>query len=358
MDKRDGFIVRSEDPLSGGPPGEVLVASFITPTDAFFVRNHAPIPVVDLEAFRLRVGGLVAKRASFSLDELASHFPFVEVDATMQCAGNRRDELIAIKPVTGEVQWGAEAISTAKWGGVRLRDVLEWMLVKRTAAFVGFTGLDAQAKDGGAGYGASISLERAMAADVLLATHMNGEPLPGEHGAPLRVVVPGYVGARSVKWLTAIELRATPSDAYHQAHAYKLFESSVTAAKADWDVTPPIEAMQLSAVICLPTPDADLVAGPLEIEGWATAGGSRTVATVEVSADGGSTWRDATFLDGAMPGTWRRWRCHLQVSAGPAELVVRAQDSGGAGQPADVAGEWNFKGYMNQAWHRVPVVIR
>ncbi len=356
--KSPDFIVRSADPLCGGAPDEALVDSYVTPRADFFVRNHAAIPRVETDTFRLRVDGLVERPLELTLADLRARFPRVEVVATLQCAGNRREELVVVAPVPGEVVWGTEAISNGRWAGVQLRALLAAVGVDDAAKHVGFRGLDQVERHGVIeGFGASISLERALRPDVLLAFEMNGAPLPPEHGGPLRVVVPGYIGARSVKWLTSIELRRDPSDAYFEAHAYKLFAPSVTAETADWAGTPPIEAMQLSSVICRPAEGSVVPAGPLVVEGWATAGGDRSVVAVELSTDGGATWMDAGLVDPGTPGIWRRWRCEVQASAGPVELAVRARDSTGLTQPVDVAERWNFKGYMNDAWHRVTVRV-
>src|SRR5262249_28072208 len=151
------------------------------------------------------------------------------------CAGHRRDELATVEPIPGEIPWGAEAIGNAVWRGVTLREVLLAAGVGPEVQHVAFLGLDAMHKGGGrVAFGGSISIEKGMSAEVLLAYEMNGQPLPPHHGFPLRVLVPGYIGARSVKWLASIVLQDAPSSNYYQAHAYKVFPSHIQAERADW----------------------------------------------------------------------------------------------------------------------------
>ena len=314
--------------------------------------------MLDPASHRITVDGLVGAPLSIGLAELRYRLPRRELVATLQCAGNRRDELMALAPVPDEVPWGAQAVSTARWSGVSLADLMRLAGVGAEAQHVGFEGLDRVERAGSTfGFGGSISIERAMAGDVLLAFEMNGQPLPQEHGAPVRVIVPGYIGARSVKWLSRVEARATRSENHFEAHAYKLFPPAATAASADWEGTLPIQEMQLGSVICRPSAGAVTSPGATQVVGYATAGGERRIARVEVSPDGGESWLPAELIDAPAPGTWVRWRASIELPPGSHELVTRATDLEGHAQPADLAAAWNFKGYMNDAWHRVPVRV-
>ncbi|MDX1567071.1 MAG: molybdopterin-dependent oxidoreductase, partial [Longimicrobiales bacterium] len=308
---RPSRIVHQEEPRNSEPSLERLTDDHLTPKDAFFVRSHAPVPDIDPDAFRLRVGGEVEGELSLSLDDLRRDFEQATVMATLQCAGNRRDELMAVREIPGEVPWRAAAIGNARWTGVRLRDVLAEAGLdgspKPTARHVAFTGLDRIEKEGEVfGFGGSIPLEKAMDPHVLLAWEMNGEPLPPDHGFPLRVVVPGYIGARSVKWLGEITVQPGPSDNYYQARAYKLFPPHVTPDTADWDEGLMLGELPVQAVITRPAPGRGIPAGSVRARGYAVTGGDRTLERVDVSTDGGSSWTVARFTDGpARPGVWR-----------------------------------------------------
>ncbi|HLA63498.1 MAG TPA: molybdopterin-dependent oxidoreductase [Rhodothermales bacterium] len=353
------MLVHTAEPFNAEEAPERLVEAFVTPAPAFFARNHGPAPDVDPAAFRLTVDGLVKKPLSLSLSDLA-RFPRFEVPATLQCAGNRRQDLIAFAPTPGEVPWRDGALGTAVWGGVRLADVLAEAGVEDGAKHVAFLSLDEVERHGERfPFGGSVPLAKALAPEVLLADTMDGGPLPHAHGGPLRGLVPGFIGARSVKWVARITVQAEESANYFQRHAYKVIPPEVAppgadASGVDWDALPAIEDFPVSAVIAAPTEGARLAAGPVAVRGYALTGGGRALQSVEVSADGGATWTAAAFLDAGTPWTWRRWEAVLPLAPGVHALVARARDEQG-GQPPDVADVWNVKGYLNNAWHRVHV---
>jgi len=346
--------MHSTEPPVGGPPPRLMRQHFITPNELFFIRSHAPTPEISPAEYQLSISGLVQTPRTFFLADL-QNFPRHTVTATLQCAGNRRDELMAVKPVPSEVPWGADGISTAVWSGVRLREILLAAGVQGGAEHVAFTGADEVMRLGKTfGYGSSIELKKALGEEVLLADTMNGEPLPPVHGFPLRVVVPGYIGARSVKWLTHIHVQAEPSDNYFQAKAYRLFAPHITPETVQWDAGLPLSEQSLNAVICEPQAGDVLPASEVRVSGWAVAGGQRRVARVDVSADGGCTWQTAA-LCGDEAWTWQFWETAFALPRGEAELVVRAWDTAANTMPEHAASVWNFKGYMNNAWHRVRV---
>ena len=184
---------------------------------------------------------------------------------------------------------------------------------------------------------------------------MNGEPLAPEHGFPLRVVVPGYAGVRSPKWLTSIEVQERPSDNHMQARDYKLFPADISNETARWDRGITIDEMPVNSAICEPARHADVAAGCIAVRGWATAT-ARDIVRVDVSADGGRTWRQADLQrDPRQKWAWTLWEAHIDLAKGDHELAVRAWDSAGQTQPASPEDAWNFKGYLSAAWHRVPV---
>jgi sulfite oxidase len=181
---------------------------------------------------------------------------------------------------------------------------------------------------------------------------MNGEPLPPVHGAPLRVVVPGYIGARSVKWLERIEVRSAPWPGYFQHVVYRLLPEDGTPGPG---VGMPLGVVALNCDVLSPADGESVAAGPVEVRGHAFAGGERHVARVDVSVDGATSWSQAELLEDLGPWAWRRWRTMVELAPGDHEIVVRAWDSSAATQPEDEAQLWNPQGYVNNARPRVRV---
>jgi sulfite oxidase len=194
-----------------------------------------------------------------------------------------------------------------------------------------------------------------MGPEVVLAYEMNGEPLAPEHGAPLRVVAPGYIGARSVKWLASIELQEEPSSNYYQTHAYKIFPPQVNEETADWGKGLMLGELSVNSVICQPTDEETVPAGPVSVRGYAITGGERSVERVDVSVDGGKTWTTADLQEGNEPWAWRFWEASIDLGPGQYEIVARAWDAAANTQPELAEQVWNFKGYMDNSWHRVKV---
>ncbi len=186
---------------------------------------------------------------------------------------------------------------------------------------------------------------------------MNGEPLTPAHGFPLRLVVPGYIGARSGKWLAEIAVQRVPSDNYYRTHAYKLFPPQITAESVDWEDGLVLGQTPVNAAICEPVGGAALDAGTIRVRGYAITGGDRRVARVDLSTDEGASWVEAELLDEPQPWSWRLWQADVQLEPGHHTLIVRAVDSAANSQPQSAASIWNFKGYVNNAWHRVTVIV-
>ena len=349
--------MHTQSPLNSEPQLGALAKSWITPVESFYVRSHAPNPKIDPAAFRLEVEGLVDKPLSLSLAELSGSFAETSVIATMTCAGNRRSEHSLVKPVGG-VPWQAGAIGNARWGGVRLSEVLKKAGLKEGAKHVWFEGLDEISKGGGIiPFGASIPVSKAMTdteamPGALLTTKMNGQPLNADHGAPLRGVVPGYIGARSVKWLGKIVVSDRPSPNHYVATAYKLVQEGTPL---EWDEGGPIYRFPLNSVICQPAADSKVSTGKLAVAGYAYPSGrpGTTVAKVEVSSDEGRTWTTAKITSPIRERCWVLWKADVKVSSSASELIVRATDSRGDTQPENA--EWNMKGYMFNGWYHVPV---
>lgn len=352
--KHPGLLAREEEPANLETPPGLLRGQPVTPSERFYVRNHGPVPAVDAETHRVRVRGGARGPREHSLADLRARFPERSVLATLQCAGNRRQELGAVRPLPGELPWAAGAVGTARWTGVALADVLADAGVPPGARHVAFCALDSFRAGGESGfYGSSIELAKATRPEVLLAWAMNGEPLLPDHGAPLRVVVPGYIGARSVKWLDEVRLQAAPSDNHFQARSYKLFPPWVGAEDADWEQGLSLGELPVGSAILAPAGGTRHAPGPVRIEGYATAGGDRWPSRVEVSADGGISWAPAALDGEPAAWRWRLWTAELELGPGSHRVVARAWDSAGHTQPERPEAVWNFKGYLNTAWPAV-----
>jgi sulfite oxidase len=233
--------------------------------------------------------------------------------------------------------------------------VLELAGPTAEAAHVGFVGADmcAEAKPTQL-FGGSIPLDKAERPEVLLAWAMNDQPLSAVHGAPLRVVVPGYIGARSVKWLERIELRSEPWAGYFQRVVYRLLAEDETPA-ADRGIA--LGLIALNSAVLSPPDGATIAAGAVTVSGYAFAGGDRSVQRVDVSTDRGGSWAQAELLEDLGRWAWRHWKITLTLDPGEHEILVRAWDSSAATQPEDEAALWNPKGYVNNARPRIRVRV-
>ena len=350
------LIPRQEKPYNAEPRLDELADSWITPFRLFYVRSHGTMPTVDPAQYRLTVEGRVEKPLRLSLEEL-DRMPKTSVPATLQCAGNRRREHSRLKTVAG-VQWDAGAIGTAEWRGPRLAEILSKAGVKPEAKHVWFEGLDAVTlKDQQILFGGGVPLDKAMRPETLVAIRMNSHALSPEHGFPARTIVPGFIGARSVKWLSRIIVSDHPSDNNFVARDYKLFPPEATAETVRPEEFQPIYEFVLSSAILSPLAGQTLKAGKVEVRGYAIPPGDPAwrIAGVEVSADAGATWTTARLSGKDAPFTWKLWSAELTLGAGSKTLVARARDSGGKLQPEKAP--WNFKGYLYNGWHQVPVTV-
>ncbi len=345
------WIVHTDVPANREVPLPKLIESWVTPVDRFYVRSHAANPEVDPATFRLKIGGMVDADVELSLQDLTENFESIDVTATMTCAGNRRYEHSKTRQISG-VPWREGAIGNATWTGVRLSDVLNDVGVNPAAEHVWFDGLDRIEYDGQTiGFGASIPIQKAMENDdwggagALLCTTMNGQPLTPDHGAPLRTVVPGYIGARSVKWLGSMTLADRPNPNHYQSTAYKIVREGTPI---EWAEKAPIYRFAINSVVCDVRPGERT-----EVKGYALPPGDpgSVIERVELSIDGGRGWIAAELVGPARPLCWRLWRASMEIPEGTASLLVRAIDNRGVTQPP--GSPWNRKGYMYNAWQRV-----
>ncbi|KAJ3305639.1 hypothetical protein HDV03_001284 [Kappamyces sp. JEL0829] len=345
------LIVHSARPCNAEAAMESL-ETYITPNDKFYVRNHLPVPKIDIETFRLELEGPgIPDGTALSIAELKNNFPKTSVTVTLQCAGNRRKEMHDVKPVKG-LQWNGGAISNATWTGVRLSDVLRaagYQLPDLSSAEPFPYEIEHIHLNGAEGYGASIPLEKGIdpRGDVILAYEMNGEPIPADHGYPLRAVIPGNVAARSVKWLSKVSLDSSESPSHWQQRDYKGFSPSADITTSDYSTAQSIQELPVQSSFIMK--DNTLLAedGYVTIKGYAIAGGGRGINRVDVSSDGGKTWKDAELVLPPQPRgrnwAWTHWQVKFPVSEGQSEmkLVCKAVDSAYNTQPDDFKGIYN-----------------
>jgi len=349
----DGPLTFEELQLAGrnrGMPLEALRYD-ITPTGLHYLLVHFDIPAVDAATWRLRLDGLVERPVEMSLDDLRAR-PRRTVPVTLECAGNGRARL---QPRPLSNPWLLEAVGTAEWTGTSLGPLLDEAGVRDDAIELLFTGAD-RGFQGGAeqDYQRSLTVAEARRPEVLLAYEMNGAPLQPQHGHPVRLLVPGWYGMTSVKWLHRIEAVATPFEGYQQARTYRF------KTDAD-DPGIPVSRIRVRALMAPPgIPDfftraRTVPAGPVELDDRAWSG-LAPVAGVEVSADG-ETWHEATVerdVDGRW--AWCRWTFRWEPpGAGDYVLRCRARDEAGNVQPDDPP--WNLGGYANNGVQHVPVSV-
>src|SRR5947208_12277508 len=329
---RDGRIIRGEAPLNLETPFEKL-DSFITPTESFYVRTHFPIPSIDRDAWWLRVEGEVEKPFAINYEELIG-LPSVTVPVTLECAGNSRNFL---EPKVKGVQWRLGAVGTVEWMGVPLSTLLDRATVKASACEVILEGSDCGMLDepksppGESTFVRSIPLSKART-DVLLTYKMNGVDLPPQHGFPLRAVVPGWYAMASVKWLQRVIVTDRPFNGYYQTIDYAYWRRRGEIAERT-----PLTELQVKAQIARPAKDEIVFANSnMRVHGaaWTSDG---EITKVELSTDGGASWKEANLIDKAMPNAWRLWEFQWRTPSKPGNqtLVARASDSRGRTQPTE-----------------------
>jgi DMSO/TMAO reductase YedYZ molybdopterin-dependent catalytic subunit len=329
------LIKRSFRPPNFETPLAYLRQQF-TPNDAFFVRYHlASIPHVDAGAWRLRVGGASARQpVELSIADLKRSFEHVELAAVNQCSGNRRG---LFTPRAGGVQWTYGAMGNAKWGGVRLRDVLNRAGVSADALEVVLDGADQQVLPATPDFVKSLPIDRALDEHTLIAFEMNGKPLPQWHGAPARLVVAGWTATYWVKHLTSIRVEPKAFDGFWMKTAYRIPTGKFPGARfasQENEQTTPITEILINSLVTSHTDGERLVRGrPAELAGWAWDGGSG-IGTVEISLDEGQSWRPAQLGEAPSAYSWRGFRTALDTSkAGSLRIAVRATGRNGARQP-------------------------
>lgn len=335
------LIVRSDSPADFETPVPLLDRAWITPNDLHFVRSHLKTPAVSLQTWRLTVDGEVERPLSLTLQDLA-RYPQVEQVVTLECSGNGR--AFHDPPVPG-LQWEKGAVGTARWSGVRLADVLRGAGVKISGRHLIVDGADTpigRVPD----FVRSIPLEKALHPDTLLATKMNGDPVPLNHGFPLRLIVPGWEGAASTKWLVHVQVSDREFDGFFVHTAYRIPTRYVAPGSAVSSAdTVPYTELQVKSIFTAPLDDAPARAGStVELRGFAWAGEAE-IAKVDVSTDLGRTWAPATLGADRAPYAWRRWMLPWSPDRPGSYLAMsRATDTRGRTQP--IVAAWNPSGYL------------
>lgn len=370
------------------PLSDLYNEGFLTSPELFYVRNHGHVPQVEDDAipnWTFSIEGMVENPITMTLTDLLEQYEQHTYPITLVCAGNRRKEQNVVRKTKG-FSWGAAGVSTALWTGVVLGDVLRKAKPKRGAKYVCMEGAD---KLPNGYYGTSVKLNWAMDENkgMMLAHKMNGEMLRPDHGKPLRVVIPGQIGGRSVKWLKKLIITAEPSDNWYHIYDNRVLPTMVSpeesANNPKWWIDERYAIYDLSTNSALAYPAHEeqlgLVGAPdkYRVKGYAYGGGGRRVTRVEISLDKGKTWRLANIdyaedryreasprklYGGTVDLDWREasfcwcfWNLDIAVSelADSKDILVRAMDESMNLQPRDMY--WSVLGMMNNPWYRVTI---
>ena len=328
----------------------------ITPVDRFYIRNHFDLPLNDPATWpsthRLEVRGLVAKPLALSLADLEK-MKQTTVEAVLQCAGNGRG---LFRPQVPGVQWRWGAMGNAEWTGVRLADVLAAAGIDKTAKHLSLQGMEKPVLDKTPPFVRGIPIEKALHRDTIIALRMNGQPLSPHHGYPARLVVPGWVGDDWVKWISTIEVRAEEPTGFFYETAYRYPVKPGPPGQA----IPPDQMKPMTKLVVKSQlgslSDGDVLApGAIEIVGVAFSGEAR-IKQVEVTVDGGTTWKPAKLDAHDSNYGFRLFRYPWQAKPGKAKIACRATDTTGATQPTEAV--WNPAGYLYNAIEFVDVEVR
>jgi len=358
--KHEGLVLLGDRPLVAETP-ESLLDDDTTPLDKFYIRNNGQIPdeTKDPDAWKIVIDGSVENKIETTLGELKKKYRAVTYRMVLECGGNGRS---AFSPPARGNQWTNGGAGCAEWTGIALADVLKDAKPKSSAIYTSHYSSDLHLSGDASKPPISrgVRLEKAMEPHTLLVWGMNGQPLPNIHGGPLRLVVPGWAGSASQKWLTKITLIDKEHDGPGMTEfSYRVpIKPMIPGDKGDPKNFKILESMPVRSVVTSPANGAKIAAGTKELElrgaAWA---GDLTVKQVDVSTDFGATWQKATLGSPKNKFDWQRWTHTLKLpSDGYFEIWVRATDSEGAMQPHQ-AGFWNPQGYGGNAMHRIAVLV-
>ena len=349
-----GLTELNDRPLNAETPAHLLDDT-ITPTNRHFIRNNGNPPEdVDLNSWRLTIDGLVENILSFSIDDLKNQFDVVSYDLLVECGGNGR--AFFDPPARGN-QWTYGAVACSNWTGVRLSDVLKAAGVKPEAIYTAHESADTHLSGNPdlQPLSRGLPIDKAMDPYNLIAFEQNGEALHPMNGAPLRLVVPGWPGSCSQKWLNRIFLRdqvhdgAKMTDTSYRVPSYKVSPGEKVATE-DFQI---IEAMPVKSLITHPETMKSVSESMLEVRGHAWAGDT-SIKSVDVSHDFGATWQKAELTSPNNAHAWQRWSAQINLpEKGYYEIWAKATDTNGISQPFAI--DWNPKGYLNNSLHRIAV---
>jgi sulfite oxidase len=335
----------SYQPCNAETPVELIADYPITPSELWYIRNHHPVPQIDIDKHRLSIDSKYFDSIKLNINDLKK-MKETTITATMQCGGNRRGDYNRIDKTSG-TPWDIGAISTAKWTGVLLSDIIKSNHIERykDIKHVQFESIDSLK--------ASVPIEKLMKEEILIAYKMNDEDIPRDHGYPLRAIVPGHVGVRNVKWLSKIILSDEESEGpWQKSIAYKVLPMDVKdARKIDSSKIPTMQEMPIqSAITTIEKNDEKYI-----VEGYAYTGNGNEISEVEISNDDGITW-NKTELNKALNKNqkhwaWTIWKSKKNISDNPC-FICRAVDVNGNKQPSDISYKWNLRGLNNNTLHK------
>mmetsp|Transcript_7532 Transcript_7532/g.10961 ORF Transcript_7532/g.10961 Transcript_7532/m.10961 type:complete len:506 (-) Transcript_7532:150-1667(-) len=381
-------------PWNGEPRLDLLTKDYITPNELFYVRCHLAVPDIDPDDYILTIKGKGIKTKKLTLNDIKTMFPKHEVVTTLQCAGNRREDMHGERKLFLAPHWVVGAMSTAKWGGVKMRDVLKYcgMDVDKMALgeietpekqHLQFLGYDTD--ETGFCYGSSMPIEKAVDAlgDAIFAYEMNGEPLPRDHGFPVRAIVPGYTGNCQCKWLRKVIISDKESTKPWQQKSYRGFAPDISFEKdlSHWppprlDQAPIVYHMPVQSLVCNPSQNSLLGmkgSTDIEVKGVAWSGGGRKIERVDVSIDGGKTWTAAELYKPIEQRRNRHWAwtqfsktiplpedVRKKIHEGEhveLDITSKAMNSNFDVQPERMEPYWNARGVCINHWYHVKTTL-
>jgi sulfite oxidase len=335
--RNPNLVFHSYKPCNAETPSDLITTDPITPSDLWYIRNHHPVPEINKDKFTLSIHG----NKNLSIDDLKK-FKETSLITTIQCGGNRRKEYNKVDKTSG-TPWNIGAISTAKWTGVLLSDIIKEY--DKDIKHVQFESVDTLK--------ASVPIEKLKKNEILIAYKMNGEELPKDHGYPLRAIVPGFVGVRNVKWLNKIILSDQEADGpWQKSISYKVLPPDIKEAnKINNTNIPTMQEMPLQSAITNIKKEGDKYI----VEGYAWSGSGNEISNVEISNDDGITW-DNTELNKELNKNqkhwaWTIWKKKYNISDNPC-FICRAFDINNKSQPPNIKETWNLRGLNNNTWHK------